>query len=390
MKIAIDARWIFPQLSGIGLYTQELIRHLARMDHRNDYVLFFDRQESRQRIAELAKLADAPNFAAEVLPYGVFSPRGQLQLPRLLSRLNVDVFHSPNYMIPFLAFAKKSDDGAVHARKGQRSRCVVTLHDVIPLLFPTYAPRSKKARLFPIYRRLMIEVGRRSDIILADSATSRTDVIRQLGIPKPRASSVLVVPAGVSPEYQCGARPSGPVRTILYVGRLDPYKNVTGLIEAFAQVRQALPDTDARLKIVGPPDTRYPEARQTAARLGVDRWVEWAGYVDDAGIAAAYQQADVFALLSKYEGFGLPVLEAMACGTPVVCSNRASLPEVAGDAALLVDPEQTSEAAAAITRVLREEPLAASLRERGLRQAAKFTWMRTAAMTLKAYEQAVS
>jgi glycosyltransferase involved in cell wall biosynthesis len=390
MKIAMDARWIFPQLSGIGLYTQELIRHLPRVDHRNEYVLFFDREESRQRIVELTGLADTPNFVTQILPYGVFSPRGQIQLPRLLRRLNVDVFHSPNYMIPFLGFPKKKEDGTANRRKGQRSRCVVTLHDVIPLIFPTYAPRSKKARLFPVYRRLMIQVGIRADVILADSFASRTDVIRHLGIPTARSNSVLVVPAGVSPTYQSGVRRPSQTRTILYVGRLDPYKNVTGLIEAFAQVRRALPDMDIRLKIVGPPDTRYPEARETAMRLGVDPRVEWAGYLDDAGIVAAYQKADVFALLSKYEGFGLPVLEAMACGTPVVCSRRGSLPEVAGDAALLVDPEDTSEAASAITRVFREEPLATSLRERGLRQAAKFTWMKTAAMTLKAYEQAVS
>ncbi len=236
----------------------------------------------------------------------------------------------------------------------------------------------------------MIEVGMRADIILADSNTSKTDVVRELAIPKSRTPSVVVVPAGVSPEYQPGARRTGGKRTILYVGRLDPYKNVTGLVEAFAQVRKALPEADVGLRIIGPPDARYPEARQAAVRLGVESSLEWAGYVDEAGLVAAYQQADVFALLSKYEGFGLPVLEAMACGTPVVCSNRASLPEVAGDAALLVDPEQMSDAAAAITRVLREEPLAASLRERGLRQAAKFTWTRTAAMTLMAYEQAVS
>ena len=168
--------------------------------------------------------------------------------------------------------------------------------------------------------------------------------------------------------------------------RFDPYKNLTGMIETFARVRE-LCAFDVRLRIVGPADPRYPEAPRLAEQRGLNRWIDWAGYLSGAELVKAYQEADLFLLQSKYEGFGLTILEAMACGTPVVCSNRSSLPEVAGDAAVLVDPDNTEEAATAAVRILRDKAVAAELIERGLRQAARFTWTRAAAMTLEAYER---
>jgi glycosyltransferase involved in cell wall biosynthesis len=174
---------------------------------------------------------------------------------------------------------------------------------------------------------------------------------------------------------------------VLYVGRCDPYKNLPGLVAAFAQVVRA-GGVDARLRIVGSPDARYPEAGETARRLGVADRVDWAGYLDDAGLLKAYQDADVLALLSRYEGFGLPVLEAMACGTPTVCSNAASLPEVAGAAARLVAPDDVAGAAAALQDVLTNPAEAARLRAAGLAQAQKFSWRTAAESVLRAYGEA--
>ena len=171
---------------------------------------------------------------------------------------------------------------------------------------------------------------------------------------------------------------------MLYVGRCDPYKNVPGLVEAFARlVREG--GVKARLRIVGSPDARYPEAGETARRLGVADRVEWSGYLDEEGLLKAYQEADVLALLSRYEGFGLPVLEAMACGTPVVCSNAASLPEVAGTAARLVEPEDVAGAAAALREVLANPETAARLRAAGLEQAQKFSWRAATDAVLRLY-----
>jgi len=377
MRIGLDARWIFRELSGIGANTRELIRALAQADRANEYVLFFNDLAVLEETAEFAGLEQAPNCTTHFVPFGPFSLRGQLLLPHEFRRHRLDVFHSTNYMIPLCAFPRR--------RKG-RTACVVTIHDVIPLLFPDHAPKALKTRLFPLFRWLMREVGRRADAIIAVSRSTRADVLRELRLPAEREPQVVVVPNGVAPEFKPAPRaPHGP-KTILYVGRLDPYKNVVRLIEAFGRLA-AEHVADVRLRIVGADDPRYPEARQRAAALGLGHRLDWTGHVSGGELVQAYQQADVFALPSRYEGFGLTVLEAMACGTPVVCSNTSSLPEVAGDAALFVPPGDVPALAHALRRVLTEPPLWAELSAKGLRQAAPFTWTRTAEQTIKVYEQ---
>jgi len=394
MKIAIDARWIFREISGIGAYTQELLKHLALVDRKNAYVLFFDDEQVQRRTFKEANLGDAPNFSVFLLSHGPFSLRSQLLLPKLLRRTGIDVFHSPNYMIPLAAFPKD--------RHG--SVCgVVTVHDVIPLILPDHAPRSKKTRLYPLYRRLMIEVGARAHAIITVSNASKQDVIRHLCIDTPSAYRVKTIYNGVSERFTCrldnAATADGKAgkvtssdmagtngRTILYVGRADPYKNLAGLIRAFAAVRKTCPFPVA-LKIVGSRDPRYPEAAQLAAELGVGEAVSWTGYVPGHGLPSVYRAADLLVHPSRYEGFGLQILEAMACGLPVVCSNAASLPEVAGDAAILVDPEDIFGLTESIEKVLTQPELAREMSRKGVKQAAGFRWSRTAEETLAAYEE---
>jgi len=173
------------------------------------------------------------------------------------------------------------------------------------------------------------------------------------------------------------------------VGRADPYKNLVGLIEAFAALRKQY-QLPVELRIVGPKDRRYPEASQRAASLGVADMVKWLGYLPDDSLVSEYQNADVFVQPSWYEGFGLPVLEAFACGTPVICSNKGSLPEVAGGAALIVQPQDMIGLTEALRRVLTNSRLAQDMSARGLRRAQKFTWEATAQMTLEAYQKAAS
>ena len=380
MKIGIDARWIFPETSGIKTYTRELIRELARRDTRNEYVLFFNNAGMEEVTRRYAELSMRPNFRTHRLSYGVFSPRGQVHLPFLLRALDIRVFHSPNYMIPFLAFSR-GDRGRV--------RCVVTIHDLIPLLFPEFTPKARKTRCLPLFRRIMKESVARADAVLTVSEWSRKDVVKEFRISELHAADVIAIPNGVSEDYKPADRRGGGAKTLLYVGRFDPYKNLAGLMEIFARVRAACPD-EVRLRVVGAPDARYPEAMQKARELALEPWITWSGYCAGADLVRAYQEADVFVLPSRYEGFGLTVLEAMACGTPVVCSNRSSLPEVAGDAARMADPDDSDGFARAIAEVLKDGRVAAELRDKGLRQAAKFTWARTAELTLEAYEQAAA
>jgi glycosyltransferase involved in cell wall biosynthesis len=278
-------------------------------------------------------------------------------------------------MIPFHAFPRR--------RLGE-IRCVVTIHDLIPLMFPHYAPRARKTKFFRLFRRIMLETAMRADMILAPSASSRNDIIRHLKIPPGRHGRVQTIYEGVDSFFTPDGEDKPSSKTILYVGRLDPYKNVVGLVEAFALVQRAIPD--ASLRIIGPRDERYPEASERIQELDLASKVRWDGYVEAGDLREAYRSARVFTLPSRYEGFGLPVLEAMACGTPVVCSNVSSLPEVAGQAALQVSPDDPVALADALKRVLTDSSLAADLRRKGLERADAFTWDQTARATQSAYE----
>ena len=378
MKIGIDARWIFREISGIGAYTRELLRQLAALDSSNEYVAFFNDPVVRDAAVAYAGLDRARNFTPHLVPSSPLDLRNQLHMPAEIQRLRLDIFHTPNYMIPMRAFRPGP-------KRSGRTRCVVTLHDVIPLIFPDHAPKSRKARLFPLYRWVMREVGRRADVIIAASQSTRSDIFRELGIPPEGEHRVAVIYHGVAPEFRPAPRVPGGSRTILYVGRLDSYKNVTRLVESFAQIAPDLPDV--RLHILGPDDPRYPEARRRAEELGVAPRVTWSGHVSGPELLRAYQQADVYALPSRYEGFGLTVLEAMACGTPVVCTNVSSLPEVAGDAALLVPPDDTRALADALRRVLSDPALWKELSDKGPQQAARFSWRSTAEQTIEVYRR---
>ena len=374
-RVAIDARWVFPELSGIGRYTLELLKQLGEIGGGFRYLVMVRDSERREFIEREAGLAGKANVEFAELPYGPFSVRGQFAAARWLRERDVGVYHSTNFMVPLPAFPR---------RRPHATKCLCNIHDLIPLVHPEFTPKALKTRFFPVYRALMHEIALRTDAVATGSESAKRDIVRLLGIPEDR---IAVAPDGVDGRYGPGGeKPSarGGPKTVLYVGRSDPYKNLPGLVEVFARlVREE--GVDARLRIVGPPDARYPEAGETARRLGVVDRVERAGYLDDAGLVQAYRDADVLALLSRYEGFGLPVAEAMACGTPVVCSNAASLPEVAGNAARLVAPDDVAGAAAALKAVLTDPAEAARLRAAGLAQAKKFSWRTAAESILRLY-----
>lgn len=376
MRIVIDARWIFQELSGIGLYTRELIRNLPAVDTQNKYYLIFEKEHLLKREMSDTVFRNAKNFVAQRIGCSVFSPLNQLEMPLVLHKLNADVFHSPNYMIPFFAFPRH--------RRG-RMACVITIHDLIPLIFPHYTPRALKTRFFPLFKAVMQQSVTRADAIISPSESTRKDIGEHLFPGHSRSSNIHVVPQGVPEEYHPSKSPKAKEANILYVGRFDPYKNVHRLIEAYGLLRER--GINSRLRIVGSADSRYPEARATAQRMNLDESIQWDGYLNGESLIKAYQQASVFVLPSRYEGFGLTVLEAMSCGTPVVCSNGSSLPEVVGNAALTVEPDNAAAIAEAIAKIL-EDPLTASrLRSAGIERAKKFTWRKTAELTAQVYSR---
>jgi glycosyltransferase involved in cell wall biosynthesis len=229
-------------------------------------------------------------------------------------------------------------------------------------------------------------------MIITDSLASKEDVIRHLNIRESRRENVKKVYCGVSERFRPSEQKNkneNEQRTILYVGRTDPYKNLNTLVRAFAEAKDACPFPIA-LTIAGSCDIRYPEPSSLAKELGVENAVRWTGYLTDEDLIRAYQSADILVHPSRYEGFGLQVVEAMACGVPVVCSRAGSLPEIAGDAAILIDPDDTQAFAANIQKVLTDKELASELSLKGKQRAADFTWSRTAGDILAIYRETMN
>ncbi len=370
LHIVIDTRWIFREISGIGLHSRELVRALLRIDSPHRFSLLFDDPHIRDRTIRDLELDRFPATSIVDIGCGLFDPRGQWLLPRRLRTMKADVYHSTNYMMPLWPARNMAH--------------VITIHDLIPLLFRDHAPRSKKNRLFPLYQWIMKRVVDKSDAVIAVSESTAADIRRHL-LPPGSRKTIRVVPNGVHKGYT--PDPSVPKETppvILYVGRRDPYKNLPSLIRAFHRIRQS--GREVALRVIGPPDSRYPEAEETARSLGVYDNIDWIGYCSDDDLLNHYRKATLFVLPSRYEGFGLPVVEAMACGTPVICGNRSSLPEVAGDAAICIDPDDDSQLVEAMTSLLDDPDKRDALAASGLARAASFSWDNAARQTLDLYE----
>jgi glycosyltransferase involved in cell wall biosynthesis len=307
----------------------------------------------------------------------------QVELGKAARMLSMDLLHSPYMAAPLL------------------SRCplVVTIHDLIPLRLPEY----RGSRLFRLYLRLATAAARRARLLLTDSHCSRRDIIELLHMPEQRVKVTYLAvgaqyrSATVEQQAETRVRFDLPQGYIFYIGGFDVRKNVIGLLRAYAA---ALPKMDQPrvLAIAGkPPNDKarlgspalFPDVYAEAQRLGLGDNVRWLGRVSDVDKAVLYAAAGLFVFPSLYEGFGLDPLEALACGTPLVCSNAASLPEVVGDAAILVDARDPANLSVAMLAVLNDEAKQAELRARGPKQAAHFTWERTARATVAGYRQAL-
>jgi glycosyltransferase involved in cell wall biosynthesis len=351
------------QPGGIGRYTGELARALAGLG-----VCVHPLWAG----ARPAGAAGQSLRGARRLP-GLLTT-GQVEIARQARRLALDAVHDPTGAIPLLL--------AGAAR-------VTTIHDAIPYIYPRTSSRLD----WLIYRVWLPRAGRAVAAVVTVSWQSREDILTHLSVPPERVAVVPLAPgrqfrplsaAEVAPALrQCGIeRPY-----ILYVGALEPRKNLPRLLAAYAQLRRW--SDRWRLVIVGARKWVSSPIFDAVRQLGLEPHVTFTGYVADEHLPALYAGADLFTFPSLYEGFGLPVLEAMACGAPVVTSHTSSLPEVAGDAAILIDPTDVAQIAAAMWLVLSQPALADALRERGLARAAQFSWERTARETVAVYETAI-
>ncbi len=264
---------------------------------------------------------------------------------------------------------------------------VVTVHDVIYRRYPAYF--SPRVRL--LLNTLLPLSMRRADLVITDSEASRHEIAHYYPAV---AEKVRVVPiaagpvASTPPDVAAAESLTGGRPFVLAVGTLQPRKNIARLVEAYIRLRQA-GVTDARLVVVGQAAWQSSPIQRMAAESPFAGDIIFPGYLDDATVAALYRRCTAFVYPSLYEGFGLPVLEAMACGAPVITSNLSSLPEVAGDAALLVDPHSVEAIGTALAQLIERPELRAELRRRGAQRAAQFSWERTARGVLEVYHEAV-
>ncbi len=365
MRIAIDVRKYHD--FGIGTYIRNLVHQLGRIDKETDYVLLCQPQD-RDQI-----LLPESNFRIVVVSAPPYSVSEQFRIPVALRREHVDLFHAPHYVLPPL----------IHCRS------VVTIHDCIHLMFPQYLP----GRLAYAYAKAQLwTAAHRSDRILTVSETSKLDILRRFHVPADKVAVVynaiderLAVPPADEDFERVRARYQLKDPFALYVGNIKPHKNLERLIDAFHELRQESAFESLKLVIIGDEITKYQGLRRAVHRHKLHKHVRFFGFVPLGTLAVLYRLASVFVFPSLYEGFGLPPLESMYFGTPVVTSNVSSLPEVVGDAAVLVDPYDSHSIAEGMRKALTDQGLRAWLRERGMARAREFSWEQSVARIREVY-----
>ncbi len=372
MRIAIDARIAHYTGAGIGQYAVHLAQALARRDAAHDYLLLQSRKDHRL-------LVDEPHVQRQ----SIWTPShhrweqgllaAELNLRPALRRLHIDLLHSTDFIPPLRVRSFKS---------------VITVHDLAFLRWPHFLTEDS-ARY---YGQVDAAVAR-ADHIIAVSESTKNDLVKLLGAPRDK---ITVVYEAADPIYRPMPREEAlasmrskyplPDEFILFVSTIEPRKNIATLLQAYRRLLDSY-KVSAGLVLAGATGWLSQQIFDTVEQLNLQRQVTFLGRVQNGDLVYLYNLARCLAHPAHYEGFGLTPLEAMACGAPVVVSNVSSLPEVVGDAALLIDPNNEEELAVALHRLLTDDGLRASLRAKGLARARTFTWERAAEETLAVYQR---
>jgi glycosyltransferase involved in cell wall biosynthesis len=373
VRVAIDIRRITE--FGVGTYTRNAIRTLARLDHDNEYILI----GIPGRLGDIEPLP--PNFITVPGQPNELSVASYLELHRILQEHRCDLLHVPHLFW-----------------KPQGIPCpyVVTVHDLLDHMYRVNSQSSVKRTLhFQFTRRVLHRAAR----IFAVSNFSKADTVRLFGV---KAENIEVIYNAIDDRFRMGHASDAEREFIaeryqvncpflLYAGRISPHKNVVRIIEAFAALKNELNKEglydDLKLIIIGDEVSRHPDLRRACIKGAVQNDVRFLGFVPIDVLRIFYDQAKIFVFPSLYEGFGLPPLEAMAHATPVVTSNTSSVPEVVGNAAVMVNPENVFEIMRALHRVLVDQALRDKLKARGLVQAARFSWDASVTRMLEIYKE---
>ncbi|OHE57175.1 MAG: hypothetical protein A2Z47_00305 [Thermodesulfovibrio sp. RBG_19FT_COMBO_42_12] len=373
MRIGIDAR-VIRKYPGLGRVCYNLIKEIAIIDERNEYIIF-------GKHPSLNFLDRHRNFRSVDIDFPVLSARTLFWLQRIIKREGVELFYSP-FQVTTIS---------------PPCPMVITVHDMMDLFYPdafSHQPFYVNRALRIYFRFVIPKSIRNATMITSVSESTKRDILRYFHIPEDR---VEVIHNGVEEKFSpvkdekllimIREKYNLPDRFVLYLGSTKPYKNLDGTLEAFSKLKKKYinPDNHIYLVIGGLRHFSIADLERKARELGIENDFFNIGYISEDDLPSVYSLAEVFLFPSIWEGFGLPALEAMACGTPVVTSNTSSLPEVVGKAGIMVDPKDTTSIAEALHRILNNRAIREELSEKGIKEAKKFSWRMSAEKLLKVF-----
>jgi glycosyltransferase involved in cell wall biosynthesis len=374
VRIALDYTAAIRQGAGIGQYVRSLVQAMLEQDAHTRYTLLTSGRPTEEHSFPRAENVRGRSLLISDRYLTILWYRWRVPILANYITGPVDIYHGLDFVLPPLS---------------KKTRKIVTVYDLAFLEHPETAFPTVSAYL----NKVVPEAVERADVVAAISQATKQSLITHYHTP---AEKIVVIPCGVGPQFQRVTDPVAlaEVRSkfalqqpfIFSVGTLEPRKNHIGLIRAFHEMQQKKPSS-MLLAIAGGKGWMYEETQDLVKELRLEEQVRFLGRISEHELITLYSLAEMFAYPSFFEGFGIPPLEAMACGVPVITSNTSSLPEVAGDAALLVDPHDTHAIADALSRLAEDEQLREELRQRGYKQTQHYTWTGAATKMLKVYQQ---
>ncbi len=370
LKILVDATGITNKLGGVGRYSYQLLQAFSRIDSANNYwVLLQNGLSENHPVWQLA--SDKIHLIPTKLP--AIGPKRQIQFARYYSKMDVEVFHCLNSFSPLF----------------HRYPAVITIHDIKYLKYPTWL--SGISRIKSWYLKLSTIMGaRKAKRIIAVSKSTKRDLIEFVGVNENKIDVIYEAAEPFNDSIVEKRLPDDFAFTkpyLFFLGEKRPHKNIEGLIRAFALFKSKYDRWNTKLVITGREYSNYRNYLAKTQELSLENDIFYTGLVPDDQLALLYFNAEIFIFPSFYEGFGLPILEAMQHGTPVITSNTSSMPEIAGNAALIIDPYNEEEIADAILRIMKSSTFANKLREKGYERVKQFSWEKTAQATLDVYKK---
>ena len=374
MQICFDARVIIDKSTGLGNYTYNLFKHLLLLDSENEYIVLINRSLTDQHPIQYL---EQKNLKKRFVQISEVTPQQQVMVPFELLKQKPDIYHYPNFDLPVF----------------QPYNSIFTVHDLTYLKHHDLYMNGRWLKNF--YTKAIMNLGaRKSKKIIAVSSSTKNDLLEILKVPEHKVD---VIHEGLDESYFNGSLSNNKSNFFnqnglndgddyfLFIGERRPHKNLVRLIEAFSIFQQKTPNK-IKLVIGGKKYASYDEPERKAQELNLTKEVIFLGYIPEVDLQLLYKNARCFIFISIYEGFGIHILEAMACGTPIITSNISSMPEVAGEAALTVNPYNVDEIAEAMNQITYNVKISQRLVNTGLKRVKNFSWNNAAEKTLRLYE----